>query len=198
MRLLIMSLLVGLSTPAWSGARETYAMWHPGWEATQITVMGRIEGGQDLIAAIEKIRKSSKTVVALELNSYGGSGDTGMILAEYVAHKWRLPVVITNICYSSCALAALVALGKGQLEIGRGAEVGVHQFYYQDTGTSAVEFTQSMARYLQRYGAPKAPLDLLVATPPGDMEILHEDQLKQLGARRIEVGWLWWLFGAAL
>lgn len=141
-----------------------------------------------------RLSKSQKIIVALELDSWGGDGDTGMRLADFVS-RWDKQVVILNRCYSSCSFAALVALGQGKLWVGPGAEVGVHQVRDTETGDPNRLWTERAAKYLKRYGAPKAPLDIMVRTPPGSMVILHESQLIELGAAALPMGWWWWLFG---
>ena len=141
-----------------------------------------------------QLSKGRKRIVAIELNSWGGDGDTGMRLADFIS-RWDKKVVILNRCNSSCSFAALVALGQGKLWVGPGAQVGVHQVYDTETGNANPQWTRSAAKYLRRYGAPKAPLDAMVRTPPGSMVILHESQLIELGAAALPIGWKWWLFG---
>ena len=119
---------------------------------------------------------------------------TGMMLADFVS-RWDKRVVITNRCNSSCAFAALVALGQGKLWVGPSAQIGVHQVYDNDTGVADRLWTERAAKILKRYGAPKAPLDAMVRTPPGTLVVFHESQLIDMGAAALPMGWWWWLFG---
>jgi hypothetical protein len=140
------------------------------------------------------IAETDKRIVAIELDSWGGDGDTGMMLADFVS-MWDRRVVVINRCNSACSFAALVALGQGKLWVGPGASIGVHQVSDTATGDPDRLWTERAAKYLQRYGAPKAPLDAMLRTPPGSMTILHESQLIELGAAALPMGWRWWLFG---
>ena len=167
----------------WTHKENTYSLW----------ISDGLEPGlMDAIHA--RLSKSQKLIVAIELDSWGGDGDTGMRLADFVS-GWDRRVVILNRCNSSCSFAALVALGQGKLWVGPSAQVGVHQVYDQETGNPDRLWTERAAKYLRRYGAPKAPLDAMVRTPPGTMTILHESQLIELGAAALPMGWRWWLFG---
>jgi hypothetical protein len=166
----------------WTHEEETYSL-----HVTDAIMPG-------LIPLLERMLKSRKHIVAIELDSWGGDGDTGMMLADFVS-RWDRRVVIINRCNSSCAFAALVALGQGKLWVGPGASVGVHQVHETETGIPDRRWTERAAKYLKRYGAPKAPLDAMVRTPPGSMTVLHESQLIELGAAALPMGWKWWLFG---
>lgn len=144
------------------------------------------------VPLIERMLESRKHIVAIELDSWGGDGDAGIILADFVS-RWRKKVVVINRCNSACSYAAMVALGQGKLWIGPGATVGVHQVKETDTGIPDRPWTERAAKILRRYGAPKAPLDAMVRTPPGSMVVLHESQLIELGAAALPMGWKWWL-----
>jgi hypothetical protein len=191
MRICVLILLLPLTIggawekPAdeWTHEKDTYSLW----------IVDGLEPG--LMDAIHtRLLESKKHIVALELDSWGGDGDTGMLLADFV-FRWDRKVVILNRCNSACSFAALVALGQGKLWVGPGASVGVHQVFDTKTGDPDRLWTARAAKYLHKYGAPKAPLDIMVRTPPSTMVILHESQLIELGAAALPMGWRRWLFG---
>lgn len=130
---------------------------------------------------------------AIVLDSWGGDGDAGIVLADFVS-RWDKKVVILNRCNSACSFAALVALGQHKLWIGPDAYVGVHQVYDNNTGNPDVAWTKRAAKILSRYGAPKAPLDAMVRTPPRIMTVFHESQLLEMGAAALpQQSWWRWL-----
>jgi len=185
--LFLLPLIIGgaYEKPAdeWTHQPDTYSL----------TITEGIEPG--LMDSIrQQLSESRKHIVALELDSWGGDGDTGIMLADFVS-RWKKKVVVINRCNSACSFAALVALGQGKLWVGPDATVGVHQVYDAETGDPDRIWTERAAKILRRYGAPKAPLDAMVRTPPGSMEVLHESQLIELGAAALPMGWWWWLFG---
>lgn len=138
---------------------------------------------------VELIRKSKKKIIALELASWGGDGDAGIRLAEFVS-RWPKKVVVLDSCNSACSFAALVALGQGKLVVGTNGKVGVHQAKDNDTHQADVQWTKMVARILHKYGAPQAPLKVMVATPPDTMTFFDQDQLVAWGATPLDRSWL--------
>jgi hypothetical protein len=144
---------------------------------------------------IQLANDSGKTVVALELNSWGGSGDGGLMIADFV-HRTRTKVFITGKCWSACSFAALVALGQGDLLVGPYADVGVHQVYNDDDHLPNRPWTLTAARILRKYGAPQAPLDAMIDTVPSSLTHYGVIALEGMGAQTVKEGLSWaLLFG---
>jgi hypothetical protein len=142
--------------------------------------------------AVAKARRAHKKVIAIELYSPGGDGDAGMALARYVADS-GLPVLMQGNCWSACAYAALVALGRGRLLIRAGAELGVHQVFDNGTKLPDKAWTANAANTLRLMGSPTAPLKDMVNTLPPGMTRYGYDQLVRMGATEVngEMAWAW-------
>jgi ribosomal protein L18 len=115
-------------------------------------------------------------VLALELDSPGGSIREGMKLAELIG-KHRLTVFIppNSTCASACFL--LLAASPHRLAASD-ALVGVHNASEggQDTGAS-LAVTTLMARYAGEQGIPPAIIGKMVQTKPGRVAWLTPDDL---------------------
>jgi hypothetical protein len=149
----------------------------------------------EITKEIKLAGKSGKIVVALELDSWGGSGDGGLMIADFV-HRTRSKVFITGKCWSACSFAALVALGNGDLLVGPHADVGVHQVYNDIDKLPNRPWTVAAAKALRRYGAPQAPLDAMIATVPSSLTHYGAIALAGMGAQTVKEGLSWaLLFG---
>jgi hypothetical protein len=143
--------------------------------------------------AMRAAKAAHKQVVALQLDSPGGDGDAGLELAEFVA-KYNVDVILSTRCWSACSYTAMVALGKGNLLIKRGAELGVHQVYDNGSGLADPDWTRRAARRLGQIGAPQPLLDAMVDTPPEGLKTYDYDDLVAMGAMEIEGEWSWWIW----
>ena len=142
-------------------------------------------------SAMVEARKTRKAVIALELASWGGDADTGLAIARYV-YKNNIDVLLTAGCWSACAYAAMVALGRGNLMIRSGAELGVHQVYDNGTGESDKPWTERAANSLSKMGAPKDMLDGMVETSSDGMTYYRYNSLRSMGALVITDEFAWW------
>ena len=152
-------------------------------DATAVVLLtGRIGKGDTgrVQLAVSKIENSGREAM-LELDSDGGDGGTGLLLAEYVASS-SLTVIVGSRCWSACSFAALVALGRGHLVIRPGAQLGVHQVYGTLSGKTDIPWTKDAARKLRRIGAPRRPLDDMVKTDDDLMKTYDYDELIEMGA----------------
>lgn len=150
------------------------------------------KGDLDLIR--EKLKLAAdrgQVVVALELDSWGGDGDTGILLADFVYHNKKLKVFIGDRCWSACSYAALVALGHGNLLVGPYAKLGVHQVVDNDTHFANIAWTKMAARILRKYGAPQQVLDAMVGQPPSGLVYYGAAELEAMGAVGIGKEWSW-------
>jgi hypothetical protein len=142
--------------------------------------------------ALDEAKQDGKVVTTLWLDSWGGDGDTGMLLADLVARN-RFDVFVDDECVSACAFAALVALGRGRLLITADADISVHQVTDDASGLPDVRWTRRAAERLVRYGAPRTPLEVMCAQPPSGMARLEPAWLAALGAQVMEqpftLGW---------
>jgi hypothetical protein len=147
-----------------------------------VMVRGRLEKGDTgrVQLAVSKVELGGQEAL-LELNSDGGDGKTGLLLAEYVASS-GLTVIVNRHCWSACSYPALVALGRGKLVIGPEAEVGVHQVYGTLDGKTDIPWTIDAARQLRKIGAPKKPLEDMIKTAADWMKIYEYDELIDMGA----------------
>lgn len=190
----VMMLTLVLLVPLISGAAwEKDASWTEAEDDAVVWVTDKLE--YDTLDDVKTVMvRSEKRIIGIELDSWGGDGDGGLALAEFIS-RYDGKIFIFNRCNSACSFAALVALGQGKLWVDSGAEIGVHQVYDNGTRLPNKPWTKRAAKQLRRYGAPKAPLDAMVETPPSDMVVFHESQLISMGARALDLGWEWWLFG---
>jgi hypothetical protein len=143
-------------------------------------------------AAMVEARTGDKLVVALQLDSYGGDGNSGLELAEWVAAN-NINVLLAGRCWSACSFAALAALGRGNLLLRPGAELGVHQVY--DDGAPDrpnLPWTERAAVQLSRHGAPRTVLDAMLVTPPTGMATYGYSELVGMGALVLEGNWWFW------
>ena len=144
-------------------------------------------------AAMKLAKGKHKLVVALEMDSEGGDGDTGIILADYVA-KNNIDVLLEGSCWSACSFAAMVALGRGNLFIRPGAELGVHTVYDTATGVPDKQWTKRAAAILSKLGAPHPPLKAMVDTPADDLTLFDYSDLERMGGIVLQGEWSWWMW----
>lgn len=136
---------------------------------------------EKLLNTMQKAWEDGYLVVAVELVSDGGDGDTGLALAEYV-HDQKINVLLSGRCYSACAFPAMVALGQGTLTIRVGADLGVHQAKDTLSGEDDPWWTELAARRLRNLGAPEQMLADMLATPPNGLKRYSYDELVAMGA----------------
>ncbi len=165
---------------------------NPDEQVVTIKVFSSIEDGDlDRVRqAFAKARKGDRRVLALEMESDGGDGYTGMQLAQYVADH-NVSVLLRERCWSACSYAAMVALGQGRLLIRDQAEIGVHQARDTGDGSASRGWTQMTANQLLQLGAPADMLDAMVETPPSGMTRYSYFTLKYKGAIAMP-GQSWW------
>jgi hypothetical protein len=120
-----------------------------------------------------------KVITALELESVGGDGDAAVMLADFV-YRSHIKVVVKEFCYSACTFPALVALGHGDLLIGRNTQLGVHQA--MSDGKPDIGWTKTTARILHKYGAPSKPLEDMVSKTPPALIYYGPVELEAMGA----------------
>lgn len=146
-----------------------------------------------IFAALDEARKADQVVTFLWLDSWGGDGDGGMAIARWV-YETRMPVFIDRQCLSSCAFAAMVALGSVELLITDEAQIGVHQVRNTDTNVPNPRWTRRAADRLYGYGAPKTLLDIMCSQPPEHIRMLPASMLSVLGAKVVHKPfmWGWW------
>lgn len=153
---------------------------------------GLATGDLDTIKSLLKqARREGKTVVALELGSWGGDADTGMAIADFVFVK-KMKVVVNGVCSSACSYAALVALGGGRLMVRSAGVLGVHQVFDNGTHDPDRPWTRRAADRLLKLGAPSGPLETMVQTLPSGMVWYYADDLVGMGAFKLKEGWSWW------
>lgn len=148
---------------------------------------------QKLGDALRAAKADGKVVTTLWMDSWGGDGDTGLLVAGW-ASNLRINVFVDEHCLSACAYTALVALGHGRLLVTDGALIGVHQAKDDTTGKADVAWTRATAEKLRRYGAPRAPLQDMCEQPPEGMRLIGMSTLAALGAQVMKqpFKWSWW------
>ena len=129
---------------------------------------------------IARVRGDSE-VAWLELDSTGGDVETGLDIARYVS-KTSVPVLVTDECYSACAYAAFVAIGRNRLLVGDDAVLGIHQTYDTGSGDPSPAWDREVVRRLKRYGAPLWPLRDMLNTTFDSMRTYGHDELVKRGA----------------
>jgi membrane-bound ClpP family serine protease len=139
--------------------------------------------------AYRTARAAKLHVVALEMRSWGGDGDTGVDIAAYIA-RHRLVVYTPDDCWSACAFGAFVALGHRKLIIGDSTKLGLHVVTVTATGKLDRAWTRWAAWKLTALGANSAPMDMMVNLPAGVMKFLDRNDLIVLGGQMF--GTPWW------
>jgi hypothetical protein len=171
--------------------------WQPndGGREVAIYYSGGVRKGdiRHLYDAMSEAKRDGKLVRALWLDSWGGDGDTGLRLAEFVVRQ-KLDVFVDDQCISACAYPALVALGRGRLLITSDADIGVHQVKDDASGQPDPTWTRRAADRLYGWGAPRAPLEIMCDQPPNGMQMLSPSMLAALGAQVMKqpFKWSWW------
>jgi hypothetical protein len=169
---------------------------HPWRDGVIIQLSGRIEADDvdHVRIARNEATNNSELIIALQLDSWGGDGDGGIKLADFV-YRNNFKVYVDDKCWSSCAFPALVALGRGNLMIGPDAEIGVHQVFDNGTGEADPAWTKMAAAILADYGAPQRILGEMVAQPPDSMATFQSAELARMGALEVKENWTWssWL-----
>lgn len=170
--------------------------WRPtNGEEVALHFKGGVKEGdlQRILRAAKEAKADGKEVTAIWLDSWGGDGDTGILIADWVA-KNDMEVFVDDNCLSACAFAALVALGKGRLTITKGAGIGVHQVVTTGTGVPDPAWTRMAANVLRKYGAPRTPLEDMCNAPPDQMVMFGPMTLTSFGAQLAEkpFTWSWW------
>jgi len=171
--------------------------WRPNDNGHEVALhfTGGVKEG-DLLrikSAIIEAAVGNKLVSALWLDSWGGDGDTGIMIADWV-YRTKIEVFVDDTCLSACAFAALVALGHGRLVITDKAEIGVHQVITTATGKPDLPWTRMAAEILRKYGAPREPLQLMCDAPSDKMKMLSPSMLAAFGAEVMQqpFKWGWW------
>lgn len=159
-----------------------------GRQTSVITVLSDIRiGDSEKLARLLRRHK----ITTLQMDSPGGDGIEGMAIARLV-HDNRLRVYVPGGCWSACAFAPLVALGAGRLTVSSYANLGLHQAFSKKDKSADINWTAGSANLLARWGAPAAPLDMMVTTKPGEITKLYADDLEDMGASVIREKWSWW------
>lgn len=157
---------------------------------TRLVIDGDINvgDGDRFLARVASVRP-----IELEMNSPGGDGDSGMAIARWVHENSNVKVFVSDYCNSACSLAALVALGRGDLTVNASSSVGVHQAinsFDGRPGKADVAWTKQAADTLRNYGAPEEPLLAMVGTPPSDITDFDAAALEKMGATVVRTGLL--------
>ena len=130
-----------------------------------------------------RIQKLLRGRRVIELQSWGGDGDTAMDIADYV-YWHHVDIVVNGVCTSGCAFPALVAMSQGRLWLGPQAIIGVHMAKNTKTGVPNKGWTRQAMRMLASYGVPDAALDPMLVTPPDLMHFFNNDELVSWGAKK--------------
>jgi hypothetical protein len=138
-----------------------------------------------------KAKRKGLTVIALEMDSWGGNGGASMAIAEFVRER-KLFVYVPGNCKSGCTFAALAALAQGRLVVGPWGYLGVHQAYWGklDAAVPDIGWTEWCADQMTRWGVPSEVTDAMVAQRPGGFTWFDADQLEAMGARKVGK-WFW-------
>jgi hypothetical protein len=193
------AIFAGAIAPAYAADVSLHAVtWqdNPDGKLVTVRVYDKIEDGDlDRIKHFLWLARSQqKVIVALELDSWGGDGDTGLAIADFVASKPLMKVYIGNRCWSACSYAALAALGMGNLLVGPYGEIGVHQVYTNSTHKADRAWTERAANKLRRYGAPNVVLEDMVNTSPDGLATYAAQSLEKHGATVFRSWWAWILW----
>jgi hypothetical protein len=149
-----------------------------------IVLDGDIAGGDgDAVEALMKeTNDRGKLVVALRLDSLGGSLAESVKIAELV-QRTKIAVVVGSKarCASACFLIFAAGIEKF---VGYGAEIGVHgaSDQYGRITPRAAAATVSMARMVREFGVPPGIVEKLVVTGPDEIVWLSVDELRSMGA----------------
>lgn len=127
---------------------------------------------------------NSSWPMTVHLESEGGSVDQAMELGRYIReNELSTHVSWTNKCYSSCAL--IFAGGVRRTDVNRG--IGIHRPYFYDLKDKLTpiqvrqeidSLNKKIEDYLQEMDISKNLLDAMLATPPNEIKVLSESELK--------------------
>lgn len=193
MRYRIIALILLLGCSSAHGASIALRAIDESGRLFTVRVQDRLNAGDlwEIKKVLKQARREHKKVVALELASWGGDADTGMVIADFVFFK-KMKVLINGVCSSACSYAALVALGNGNLMVRSAGVLGVHQVYDNGTRDPDRPWTRRAGDQLLKLGAPSVPIEMMVNTLPSGMVWYYADDLVSMGAVKLDTDTSWW------
>jgi hypothetical protein len=117
-------------------------------------------------------------IAGLDLDSTGGSLHEGSRIAA-LTRKKRLSTFVSKECDSACAFIFL--LGRKRY-VSKEAKIGVHAVGndYGGEDNSTIRDTIQFARLSAKLGIPSSAIGKMVATPPGKITFLDQNDLSAL------------------
>lgn len=156
------------------------------WEGRQvITMTGAIEPGD--AARFAEFLERAETPEAVYLNSPGGSVTDALVIGQRLRDLGVATAMSdADVCLSACPY--ILAAGVDR-DIPEGAWVGVHQhFFGQNTALPAFLAVEDIQRgqgevmaYLDQMGIDPLVMQHALVTPPDEIYILTQDELKTYG-----------------
>jgi hypothetical protein len=121
-----------------------------------------------------------RKVIGVDLSSEGGALEDGFRIAE-LAHQKRLTTYVSKECDSACAFIFLTSRKR---YISQGARIGVHSVANARGGEDprTIHDTIRLARLSAKLGVPPSTIGKMVATPPGKISYLGEEDFSALKA----------------
>lgn len=179
------ALILGLAAAAGSfgDVRAATIMVAKGRTPSDVTLslVGTIRSGDDAKFgdALAALQQAGLRVTGVGLNGPGGETNTSLSIAKLVRDR-RLPVFISSICASGCAIIAIAAPARVMT---RGAAIAVHEAYRigaDGKPKRAPDATAYVAGRLRDYGVPEAIIRKLEQTPFYRMSRLSRTDLALL------------------
>ena len=146
---------------------------------------------QKFVAVLnDEIRKSGPIIPHLHIASPGGDVNAAMQIGE-VLRKTRASVFSGGPCHSACVFIAVGAVERNL------SGIGVHRPFFAQT--QAHDFAEADQRYKKMIRSVRAYLDemnisddlmrIMLAVPPGEMQVLSPVEAKRIGINGIDPAW---------
>jgi hypothetical protein len=169
-----------LTSPSHAAMRFEASPFSPG--KFMLKMVGEISLG-DTVAAAKFVNQHITAVpgdqlIGYDLESPGGSVEEAELMARAIK-KANMPTVVVDQCVSACFLPFSAGSTKYAITT---AKIGVHSTSDADGKETAASagVTTMLARDYAGYGVPPAIIGKMVATPPGEIVWLTNDDLRSM------------------
>lgn len=184
----------GLDQPAQVRLIKSCERPQPDGCVAQVSLEGTItpETAQKFVDVLNsEIRRVNGSVIPhLHIASPGGDVNAAIQIGE-VLRKTKAAVFSTGPCHSACVFVAVGAVERNL------SGIGVHRPFFAQT--RAADFAEADQRYKKMIRTVRAYLDemnisddlmrIMLAVPPGEMQVLSPVEAKRIGINGIDPAW---------
>ena len=145
--------------------------------ASTITVDGDFAAGDaDYFRKMLRLTSRNNPIIVIFDHNHGGLLKEGIDIGTAIREA-QANTVVTNYCYSACALAWLGGVSKG---IGPGAQIGFHAAYNIDTNQVAAPANAVIGYYIARMGLSLDVAAWATSAAPDQINLMTPAIAKQL------------------